>query len=110
MRREPRSIDEGEAPLDPDDPQLLAGEIRPEPLGLELAVDMVDLVDPAVGGDLLDRVRALRRKLALELGLIIPAVHTRDNMDLLPGEYAIMMHGVEMAPGTGTCGSRARHQ
>lgn len=89
---------------DPDDPQTLAGEIRPEPLGLELAVDMVDLVDPASGGDLLDRVRALRRKLALEMGLIIPAVHTRDNMDLLPGEYTIMLHGVEMAKGRAPAG------
>ncbi len=93
-----------EPPIDPDDPQVLAGEIRPEPLGLELAVDMVDLVDPAVGGDLLDRVKALRRKLALSLGLIIPAVHTRDNMDLLPGEYAIMMHGVEMGKGRAPAG------
>ncbi len=89
---------------DPDDPLTLAGEIRPEPLGLELAVDMVDLVDPASGGDLLDRVRALRRKLALEMGLIIPAVHTRDNMDLLPGEYTIMLHGVEMAKGRAPAG------
>lgn len=89
---------------DPDDPQTLAGEIRPEPLGLELAVDMVDLVDPASGGDLLDRVRALRRKLALEMGLIIPAVHTRDNMDLLPGEYTILVHGVEMAKGRAPAG------
>ena len=98
------AIEDPEVPVDPDDPQLLADEIRPEPLGLELAVDMVDLVDPAVGGDLLDRVRALRRKLALELGLIIPAVHTRDNMDLLPGEYAIMVHGVEMARGRAPAG------
>jgi flagellar biosynthesis protein FlhA len=90
--------------FDPDDPQVLAGEIRPEPLGLELAVDMVDLVDPASGGDLLDRVRALRRKLALEMGLIIPAVHTRDNMDLLPGEYSIIVHGVEMARGRAPAG------
>ncbi len=90
--------------IDPDDPQLLAGEIRPEPLGLELAVDMVDLVDAGLGGDLLDRVRALRRKLALELGLIIPAVHTRDNMDLPSGEYAILVHGVEMARGRAPAG------
>ncbi len=95
---------EPEIHLDPDDPQYLAGEIRPEPLGLELAVDMVDLVDPGAGGDLLDRVRALRRKLALELGLIIPAVHTRDNMDLLPGEYTIRVHGVEMARGRAPVG------
>jgi len=95
---------EPEVVYDPDDPQSLAGEIRPEPLSLELALDMVDLVDPAVGGDLLDRVRALRRKLALELGLIIPAVHTRDNMNLGPNEYAILVHGVEMARGRAPAG------
>ncbi len=89
---------------DPDDPAQLATEIRPDPLGLELAVDMVDLVDRNAGGDLLDRVRALRRKLALELGLIIPAVHTRDNMELASGEYAIMLHGVEMARGRAPVG------
>ena len=107
-RRPPLPVDaeglEPEAAPDPDEAELLAGEIRPEPLGLELSVDMVDLVDPTVGGDLLDRVRALRRKLALELGLIIPAVHTRDNLDLLPGEYTILVHGVEMARGRAPAG------
>ena len=51
-----------EAPS-PDSPQALANEMRVEPLELEIAYDLVDLVDPARGGDLLDRVRALRRKL-----------------------------------------------
>lgn len=86
------------------EPTQLAVEIRPEPLELELAVDMIDLVDTATGGDLLDRVRALRRKIALEIGLIIPPVRTRDNVDLGPGEYAITVHGVEMGNGTAPAG------
>jgi flagellar biosynthesis protein FlhA len=86
------------------EPTDLAVEIRPEPLELELAVDMIDLVDPLAGGDLLDRVRALRRKIALEIGLIIPSVRTRDNMDLAPGEYAITVHGVEMGRGQAPAG------
>jgi flagellar biosynthesis protein FlhA len=100
--------------LDPDaesteeeaapEPSDLAVEIRPEPLELELAVDMIDLVDTLNGGDLLDRVRALRRKIALEIGLIIPPVRTRDNVDLGPGEYAITVHGVEMGNGTAPVG------
>lgn len=81
------------------EPVQLAYEIRPEPLELELAVDMIDLVDAAEGGDLLDRVRALRRKIAREIGLIIPPVRTRDNIDLGPGEYTVTVHGVEMARG-----------
>ncbi|MEM9563395.1 MAG: flagellar biosynthesis protein FlhA [Actinomycetota bacterium] len=87
-----------------EEPTDLAVEIRPEPLELELAVDMIDLVDPMAGGDLLDRVRALRRKIALEIGLIIPPVRTRDNVDLGPGEYAITVHGVEMGHGRAPSG------
>ncbi|MEM7339751.1 MAG: flagellar biosynthesis protein FlhA [Actinomycetota bacterium] len=86
------------------EPVQLAYEIRPEPLELELAVDMIDLVDASAGGDLLDRVRALRRKIAREIGLIIPPVRTRDNLDLDPGEYTVTVHGVEMARGRAPAG------
>jgi flagellar biosynthesis protein FlhA len=84
----------------PDDPDEIVRAVRVEPLGLELAVDLVDLVEVATGGDLLDRVRALRRKLAGEMGFVIPAVRTRDSMDLPPATYAILVHGVEVARGT----------
>jgi flagellar biosynthesis protein FlhA len=63
-------------PEQADTPDRLAREMRVEPLELELALDLVELVDPQMGGDLLDRVRALRRKLALELGIVIPTVRT----------------------------------
>ena len=49
-------------------------------------------------------MRALRRKIALEIGLIIPPVRTRDNVDLGPGEYAITVHGVEMGNGRAPSG------
>ncbi len=91
---------EADATPDPDAPEQLAVDIRPEQLSLTLAVDLVDLVDGTADGDLLDRVRALRRKLAMELGLIIPPVRTRDSLDLGPSEYAITVHGVEMGRGT----------
>ena len=80
------------------------GDMRVEPLELELAYDLVDLVDASTGGDLLDRVRALRRKLALELGIVIPPVRTRDNLDLPPSTYAIRLHGVEVARGEAPAG------
>jgi len=81
----------------PDSPESSARDMRVEPLELELAYDLIDLVDASTGGDLLDRVRALRRKLALELGIVIPLVRTRDNLDLPPKTYAIRLHGVECA-------------
>jgi flagellar biosynthesis protein FlhA len=83
----------------PDDPESITREMRVEPLELELSYDLIDLVDSSTGGDLLDRVRALRRKLAMELGIVIPLVRTRDNLDLPPKTYAIRLHGVEIARG-----------
>jgi flagellar biosynthesis protein FlhA len=70
-----------------------------DPLELLLAADVVDLVDPARGGDLLDRVRALRRKTALDLGLVLPPVRTRDGAGLPPGGYEIRIGGIPVATG-----------
>jgi len=84
---------------DPNSPAELGRALRIEPLSLELAVDLVDLVDPAANGDLLDRVQALRRKLVEELGIVIPPVRTRDNVELPLGTYLVRIHGVEVATG-----------
>ncbi len=93
-------IELDEAPeITPDSPEGIVRDMRVEPLELELSYDVVELVDNARGGDLLDRVKALRRKLALELGVIIPLVRTRDNLDLPPSTYTISVHGVEVARG-----------
>jgi flagellar biosynthesis protein FlhA len=88
-----------ETPVSPDDPEELARAMRVEAISLELAIDLVDLVDTGVGGDLLDRVRGLRRKLAMELGFVLPPVRTRDNIDLPLGHYVIRLHGVEVGQG-----------
>jgi flagellar biosynthesis protein FlhA len=88
----------------PDSPQALAADMRVEALELELSVTLVDLVDAAKGGDLLERVKGLRRKLATEKGLIIPPVRTRDNVHLDNDSYAIRLHGVEVATGTAPAG------
>ena len=68
-------------------------------VGIESAI-----VDASQGGDLLDRVRQLRRKLALELGVVIPLVRTRDNLDLPAGTYSIKVHGVELGRGESPSG------
>jgi flagellar biosynthesis protein FlhA len=92
----------GPAPV--DEITELALRMRVEPIGLELAVDLVDLADPGMGGDLLDRVKALRRKLALEIGVIIPPVRTRDNLELPQSTYTINIHGVEVGRGVAPAG------
>jgi flagellar biosynthesis protein FlhA len=86
-----------EAAPEVDSPAALAGEVRVDPLELELALDLIDLVGD--GGDLLDRVKGLRRKVAGDLGLIVPPVRTRDNLDLAQGTYSIRLHGVEAGRG-----------
>ncbi|MDJ0767433.1 MAG: flagellar biosynthesis protein FlhA [Ilumatobacter sp.] len=84
----------------PPSPQQMAIDARVEPLELDLAADLIDLVDGASGGDLLDRVGALRRKIAGELGFVMPAIRTRDEPDLPAHTYALSVHGVEVGRGT----------
>src|SRR5690606_3830935 len=94
--------DEGAADLavDPDDPRALIERLRVEPLELHLAYDVLDLTDQEAGGDLLQRVRSLRRQIAEELGVVMPAVRTSDDVTLDPSTYRILVHGVEVARGS----------
>ncbi|WP_027859943.1 flagellar biosynthesis protein FlhA [Marmoricola sp. URHB0036] len=80
-------------------PEDLAQEIQIDPLALDLSADIVDLVDPASGGDLLNRVKALRRKIASDIGIVIPPLRTRDSLELPAQTYAIKLFGVEVARG-----------
>ncbi|MGY1720871.1 MULTISPECIES: flagellar biosynthesis protein FlhA [unclassified Blastococcus] len=89
----------------PDSPEAIAERMRVDPLELEVAFDLVDLVDTARGGDLLDRVKALRRKVAMETGLVIPLVRTRDNLDLPSSQYVIWLNGVPVAKGSSPAGT-----
>jgi flagellar biosynthesis protein FlhA len=82
-----------------DTPESIAAGIAVEQLVLELGLELIDLVQTERGGDLLDRVKALRRNVASELGIVMPQVHTRDNLDLPPSVYAIRVQGVEVARG-----------
>ena len=90
---------EPELRLSPDDPESLIGDMRVEPLELHLAYDVLDLVDPVQGGDLLDRVKALRRQVALDLGFVMPLVRTRDDVSLQAENYVIRLDGAEIGRG-----------
>lgn len=68
-------------------------------LGLEVGYRLIPMVDPSQNGQLLDRVKGVRRKLSQELGFLIPSVHIRDNLDLKPNQYRIMLHGVATGEG-----------
>ena len=62
-------------------------------------MDLIPLADANQGGDLLDRVVMIRRQLAIELGIVIPVVRIRDNIQLQPNEYRIKIKGNEVARG-----------
>lgn len=68
-------------------------------LELEVGYGLVPLIDSAQGGDLLDRISAVRRQLAVELGLVMPPVRIRDNMQLSPSEYRVKIRGNVVAAG-----------
>ncbi len=78
-------------------------QMRVHALEVQLAPDLVDLVSGA-SDDLLSRVRALRRKVAMDLGVVIPPVRTRDSIDLPPSTYAIRIAGVEAGRGVAPSG------
>jgi flagellar biosynthesis protein FlhA len=79
--------------------EVMLEQVRVEPLELELAPDLLDLLDPARGGSLMERVRALRKRIAADLGLVVPPVRTHDNAGLPPSTYVVKLHGVEAARG-----------
>lgn len=67
-----------------------------DPIGLEVGYRLIPLVDKSQGGELMARIKGVRRKLSQELGFLIPPVHIRDNLDLPPNSYRLSMMGVNI--------------
>ena len=68
-----------------------------DPLELEVGYGLISLVDREQGGKFLDRVRSIRRQFALEMGMVIPPIHIRDNLQLKSSEYQVLLKGVKIA-------------
>jgi flagellar biosynthesis protein FlhA len=81
-------------------PESVLGLLQIDPIALEIGYNLIPLVDPEQGGDLLERVTMIRRQSAIELGLIFPPIRIRDNMRLEPNTYSIKIKGVEVGKGT----------
>lgn len=75
----------------------LASLLKMDELTLEIGFQLIPLVDEKQGGQMLNRVRALRRHLATELGFIVPPIHITDNLRLKPREYVVSLRGIEIA-------------
>jgi flagellar biosynthesis protein FlhA len=103
-----RSLQEPELPAEAaaappaatESKELTWDDVQPvDIIGLEVGFRLVPLVDKAQGGDLLARIRGVRRKLTQDLGFLVQAVHIRDNLDLAPNAYRINLAGVPVGEG-----------
>ena len=96
---DPAAAKPGEPPR--TDERTQRGEIESalpvELLSLEVGLDLLSSVDAAHGGALLTRIASLRKQLALELGVIIPPIHIRDDLRMRPGAYRVLLSGVTLA-------------
>ncbi|MES9834136.1 MAG: flagellar biosynthesis protein FlhA [Candidatus Thiodiazotropha sp. DIVDIV] len=82
----------------PEQRDLSWDDVQPVDLvGLEVGYRLIPLVDRNQGGQLMNRIKGVRRKLSQELGFLIPSVHIRDNLDLSPNNYRISINGVVVA-------------
>lgn len=89
------------APPPPAPPQELGWDdvTQEDPIGLEVGYRLIPLVDAKQGGELMARIKGVRKKLTQELGFLIQPVHIRDNLELAPSAYRLTLHGVPVASG-----------
>lgn len=80
-------------------PENVMSLLQVDPIELEFGYGIIPLADSNQGGDLLDRVVMIRRQCALDLGVIVPVIRLRDNIQLRPNEYVIKIKGIELASG-----------
>ncbi|MFZ5760997.1 MAG: flagellar biosynthesis protein FlhA [Thermodesulfobacteriota bacterium] len=83
----------------PGAPETVDALLPLDVLELEVGYGLIPLVDEAQEGDLLERIRGIRRQFAMDMGLVIPPMHVRDNLQIKPDEYVLLLKGVEIARG-----------
>ena len=88
--------DEAKAPT----PERVESILPLDIMELEVGYELIPLVDADSNGELLDRIKSVRRQFALELGFIVPPLHIRDNLQLKSNEYGILIKGVEVSRGS----------
>ena len=99
--RAPQPVEAPVPEIKPPEPlEVSWSDVVPiDALGLEVGYRLIPLVDRAQDGELLRRIRGLRKKFASDMGFLVPAVHIRDNLELRPNAYRITLKGVEVGSG-----------
>ncbi len=95
----------GETTLSPEEEKRIEEKsleeiLKQEILELDLGYQLVKLADPAQGGDILSRIKSMRKKIATDYGFLIPQIRIRDNLHLDPNQYKILLKGISIGAGT----------
>lgn len=93
------AIEEEKRVADEPPPEKVEALLPLDTLELEIGYELIPLVDATQGGELLERIKSVRRQFALEVGIIVPPMHIRDNLQLKSNAYSILIKGVEVASG-----------
>ena len=92
----PGATEEKPAPASPEDVMKL---LTVEPMEAEIGYAIIPLIDPAQGGDMLDRIGTIRKQMAVEMGIVVPPIRIRDNIQIKPTEYILRVKGAEAGRG-----------
>lgn len=85
---------------DKKEPEKIENLLGVDTLELEVGYGLVSLVDSEKNGDLLERITGIRKQFALEMGIVVPPLRIRDNLELKPGDYQVLLKGVSIATGS----------
>ena len=94
--QKPKKTPEEEAK---EEEKVLEDILRVELIELDIGYQLIKIADPNQGGDLLDRIKAMRKKIAADFGFLVPQIRIKDNLNIKPNEYVILLKGVEVAKG-----------
>jgi flagellar biosynthesis protein FlhA len=89
----------GASQAPPGSPENVLPLLTVDPMEVEIGYALISMVDPGQGGDMLDRIGTIRRQMAMDLGLVVPPIRIRDNIQLKPTEYVIRVKGAEVGRG-----------
>ena len=83
----------------PGSPENVLPLLTVDPMEVEIGYALIPMVDPSQGGDMLERIGTIRRQMAMDLGLVVPPIRIRDNIQLKPTEYILRVKGSEVGRG-----------
>jgi flagellar biosynthesis protein FlhA len=95
----PAAAPNGQGASAPSSPENVMQLLTVDPMEVEIGYALISMVDPGQGGDMLDRIGTIRRQMAMDLGLVVPPIRIRDNIQLKPTEYVIRIKGAEIGRG-----------